>query len=151
MKHNTSLQERIEFYTKKAGEDDCWSWNGTVDQHGYAQLRYKYKLYRVSRLIVFGLVSSDKLALHRCNNANCCNPKHLFAGTYQDNNVDALRDRLRSGVTAPKFDYETAQHIRQSKESTAELSRKFAVGYTVIRDIRKGKTYTKDHTSKEQV
>ncbi len=88
----------------------------------------------------------DLHVLHRCDNPPCCNPAHLFVGTYADNNRDCRQKRRNrfgeshhsAKLTAPKV-----QAIRQLSAAGAlgtELAAHFGVtpqtiSYVVRRQI----------------
>lgn len=65
----------------------CLLWLGATTE-GYATIMYRNKLWSVPRLIL-GLKKGE-LALHKCDNRACIEPRHLYGGSYRDNMVDAL-------------------------------------------------------------
>lgn len=145
--HYLSLAERVALYTERRTAEDCWPWKGSTDQNGYAQLRWKGRLYRVSHF--FCRLVKNQIAMHRCNNPVCVNPAHIKAGTRTSNNVDALRDGLRKGLTAPKLTWEQARCIRHSDKSVGVLAHEFKVKPSVIYSIKAGRTYVIPHSEKE--
>ncbi len=76
----------------------CWNWTGCLVR-GYGQISINYKLQLVHRVIyqeLCGPIPEDKpCVLHHCDNPKCCNPKHLYAGTQQDN-INDREKRNRS-------------------------------------------------------
>lgn len=115
-----SIEER--FWAKvdqSAGPDACWPWMGGFNR---PSVRFKQK-HRAgeSRRPVFwynrdvGVVYAHRYALslhdgvpiydrigleasHRCGNYRCCNPRHLYWGTPEQNRVD----RYGPHVATPK-------------------------------------------------
>lgn len=84
-----------DFWAKvdRAGENDCWPWKEGLWQNGYGRFKLNYKSIRAHRyaleLVKGPPISVNLLALHECLDRRCCNPKHLYWGTHQDN----MRDR----------------------------------------------------------
>lgn len=83
-------------------ENDCWGWSGALSKEWqYAMIYYgpekpTMKAHRLSWMLHFGEIPEGKLVCHKCDNPRCCNPKHLFLGTYLDNNRDMVK-KLRHG------------------------------------------------------
>lgn len=142
------LEIRIQRKLIRRGPDECWEWKGSKDQYGYALINVEGRSVRVSRILA--KAKEGEVGMHSCNNGWCVNHKHCIAGTHQTNNVDALRDGLRTGVTAPKFTMEQAEAIRTEGLSVKDLADKYGVSYTVIYDILRYRTYRQDHSRKEQ-
>jgi len=104
-------------------ETKCWIWQGNTDRDGYGIKTIGRKQYRVSR-VVYELMNSDvtltidKFVCHTCDNPLCCNPKHLFLGTNNDNTQDKIkkgRARYLSGSDNPmaKLTQEQVEEIRR--------------------------------------
>ena len=81
----------------KAGNNDCWEWIGGKTEDGYGKFKLNKKNWTSHRYAWFltnGEIPKGMYVLHSCDNKPCVNPKHLRAGTAQDNMDDkALRGR----------------------------------------------------------
>jgi hypothetical protein len=76
------------------GDDECWMWQGTLHRQGYGMLRWDDKqtfAHRVAYALTNGPIPAGLIICHSCDVPGCCNPAHLFLGTYKDNSQD--RDR----------------------------------------------------------
>ncbi len=72
--------------------------------------------------------------LHRCDNAVCVNPEHLFEGTVQDNNNDRKsRGRYGKKLTPVLVQEMRSRHI--GGEGSRRLSRAFGVNRRTVLDI----------------
>ena len=88
---NLALRRRIT-------DSDCWLWTGQKDSHGYGTMMIRGVRHSVSRValhIFSGFDLNSPLDVcHRddlCNNRDCFNPEHLYAGTRQRNIVDSVK------------------------------------------------------------
>ena len=82
------------FWSKvKVGDkNECWPWTGTTRlPAGYGQMGFNHR-YSMTHILAFVLTKHDvapgMCVLHSCDNPPCCNPEHLWCGTYLDNNRD---------------------------------------------------------------
>lgn len=133
----TPQQFALRFWSKAiitANPDKCWIWTGTKTSHGYGVILIKNKRTIASRVaweLFYGAIPDGLLALHNCpdgDNPACCNPRHLFLGTQQDN----VRDMLNKGRQAPIE--QTVHHGEKhgmhklTAIQVAEIRQRFATG-----------------------
>jgi hypothetical protein len=113
--------------------DECWTWNGHKDKDNYGTFYVReYRTVRAHRFAYENYynitVGKDMLVCHRCDNASCCNPKHLFEGTIQDNVTDKMsKGRHGYGVNSRYNDKEvTAMRLLYScGMSTCSIAKRF--------------------------
>lgn len=82
------------------GGSDCWNWCGARNAFGYGRMTYKGRLqvaHRLSWIAFNGPIPEGLSVLHRCDNASCINPDHLWLGTYSDNLRDAWAKGRKKG------------------------------------------------------
>ena len=79
----------------------CWNWTGTQTPKGYGSLwidGHNVRAHRQAWIFAYGCIPAGMLVCHHCDKPGCCNPTHLFLGTYADNNGDAAsKGRMRYG------------------------------------------------------
>lgn len=143
--------------------DECLLWDGTLNKYGQGRVRTGLgkwhidpdrrqtgsKLMTVSRFAyeyVYGPLAAGMQVLHHCDRPNCINPFHLFAGTQQDNMLDAAAKRRlnlsKQGEKHPaaKLSDEDVEFIRNSTMSQIDLARMFSCDQSHVSRIKSGET-----------
>lgn len=96
-----SVEQRFnKFVVPSQCDQDCWRWKGTKYGMGYGQLsavingrKTAISAHRLSYTLYVGTIPTGLCVLHKCDNPECTNPKHLFLGTPGDN----VRDKHSKG------------------------------------------------------
>ncbi len=146
--HRLMNQVKINQYTK------CWEWYGALFR-GYGIITIKKKTHRVHRIIYkyfYGSIPKDKpFILHTCDNRQCCNPMHLYAGTSKDNAQDRLKRNPDSWPKTKrnigekhgrtKLTEKQVLEIRASKEKLRILAKRYNVGIAAISNIKTRRTW----------
>jgi hypothetical protein len=106
-----------------AGWGKCWPWNGARDRQGYGVLSLPgVQSIRAPRWLLGHLrgrpLGVGEMALHRCDNAWCVNPAHLYIGDVRDNTRDTIA-RSPGSVIARK---RAQTHCKNGHEYTAETT-----------------------------
>ncbi len=157
----THLQWLIE--ALKIETDSCQAWPFKKLPKGYGLIFIQGKSVYVHRLVLkmrFPDFDESLLALHRCDNPNCFNPRHLFQGSHSDNMQDMLQKnrqhRGRKWVTHQgpnanlqgeknansKLNDEAIRQIRAvSGQTQAEIGESFGVSQVLIGLIRNRKIW----------
>lgn len=143
------------------GEDECWEWKGFKNHDGYGRTWIKDRGYYAHR-VIFNLANPGKInlsapratdisgfVLHKCDNPPCCNPAHLYLGTYKDNTRDkAERSRFPDfgGDKGPRCKL-TMEQARQARELRAQghsarnLAIQFGISLPSMKSLLRGLSY----------
>jgi hypothetical protein len=144
------FEEKIIF---RVGE--CWPFIGCRGKTGYGRFNVSGAsrlAHRIAWIIFVGDIPDNLHVLHKCDNPACCNPKHLFIGTHQDN----MDDKIAKGHGSDNS-LENNPRANLSLEEVAEIRRmlligfsqrfianKFHVSRSAIAHIKAGNTWRQD-------
>lgn len=130
-------------------ENSCWEFAGCTDNYGYGRLTvpsHKGALaHRYAWFLTHGYWP-ELCVLHKCDNPPCCNPKHLFLGTKQDNAPDSIK---KGRWNAPKgeahhrakLSEKDVLQIRKDNRFQRILVVEYGISHTSINNIRQRKTW----------
>lgn len=132
------------FWSKVHKTDGCWEWTASCNAGGYGSFGIDRRTYLAHRLS-WGMANAkdpgEMLILHRCDNARCVRPEHLYIGTQAQNVADRdMRKRGRwvgrKGIsnTGAKLTDEKVRALRAARASGSsytDLSAAFGVNRMV--------------------
>jgi HNH endonuclease len=132
----------------RKNENGCWDWIGNTSAYNRGRMTIggrKMYAYHISYELHIGPIPTGMQINHTCDNPNCVNPEHLYAGTQSDNTRDAIRrgrwvnnstGRVRSHLSP-----DDVRAIRQqcASVSMTEVGKRFGISYTQVRRIVTGK------------
>lgn len=122
----------------------CWPWAGCVDRDGYGVLtndtRVQVRAHRVAYELAYGPIPSDKQVMHECDNPPCCNPKHLRAGTSDENNKDKAK-KLRASAKLTPDAVRQIRAMASAGHSVVSIAKHVGVSYGSIYPVLDGRTW----------
>jgi hypothetical protein len=97
-KDRTKEQVDADFWARVriTDADKCWNWSGAMAgikgfQYGCFDVGGVKNRANQYALKSFGMPRSNRaIACHKCDNPSCCNPAHLYWGSYRNNAMDAV-------------------------------------------------------------
>lgn len=140
---------RMEKRTKHKGPDDCWLWVSTLDSSGYGMLKVNGRYQKAHRL-AYEIRHQKKLGnlfcLHHCDTPACVNPKHLYAGTHEDNMRDKMERNPPRGSNNGNAKLTDADIVQIRKrlakgETGAAIARDYGMTRQAINQIRRGEKW----------
>lgn len=133
MTWNNSFKQREKTFDEKfwektgvRGEDDCWEWTASRNKKGYGNFYLSIgnsdSMHILAHRVAYMLSSDTQIpentmVCHSCDNPPCCNPKHLFLGSNQDN----MQDMVNKGRSAGQKGFKA--HLKLDKNKVAEIRR----------------------------
>lgn len=132
----------------------CWLWSGSVNTHGYGQIRDEHGRYttahRIGWMLQIGSIPKGKSVLHHCDVRRCVRVSHLFLGTQVENVADKVAKRRqargaghgRSKLTERDVRTITRRLRSGDYDTYASLGSEFHVSYYAISDIARGRSWS---------
>lgn len=143
----------LRFWRKvEKSESGCWEWVGSKWNNGYGRFmveKRRRKAHRISFLLRNGILPSDKIVCHKCDNPSCVNPDHLFLGTVDDNSKDMVsKGRSTHGERNGRSilresDVREIRSINPTSQQCRELASKFGCHPNAIKQVVKKETWTR--------
>ena len=132
------------FVVKKEG---CWSWKGVKKKklpYGCLTFRGNRNLtaHRVSYELHIGTIPEGMLVLHKCDNAECSNPDHLFLGTMLDNRADQI---AKGRAVVEKLNVDKVKEIKRmlSKGILHKvIAKHYGISLTTVWSIQTRRTWS---------
>lgn len=152
-----SLESRFWSKVDLHSDNECWEWQGAKSEEGYGNMAlpgpgpdYKHDgAHRVSWQIHNGPIPKGLCVLHKCDNASCVNPKHLFLGTKADNNADMRakgRQARGAQTNSTKLVDDDVIEIRRLREedklTLQRIADTFDIGLSTVGHIIRRETWT---------
>lgn len=154
-----SLIVRLLSKVKVNHKTGCWEWTGAIEKPRPRTLQYGWigvgttsvRAHRVAYQLAYGEIPAKMCVCHRCDNAICVNPEHLFLGTYKDNTQDMVRKKRRHSLvgeanTNAKLTESTVREIRRLRRSggleTTVIAKQFNLTPSHVRGILRGRTWS---------
>jgi hypothetical protein len=119
------MDEKFWRKVKRGEATDCWPWLGFKKSSGHGLTSYKSMPIHASRkawILTHGEIRNGLCVNHRCDNAECCNPAHMYLGSRADNMADHW------GVTPVEAIYEA----RKQGASLRECAERFGLHISTI-------------------
>lgn len=124
-------------YQVITSSNECYGWNGSYDAYGYGRVSINgkwLKAHRVSYEINKGEIPKGLIICHTCNNRECTNPNHLYAGTQKNNNDDTIKSGRRKykQFAIHVKDWNTVINMRSIGMSQSQIGMVFGVSQSAV-------------------
>ena len=126
----------------------CHQWTGGCScRYGTISIMNKtMKVHRLAWIIANNKeIPNDMCVCHHCDNPSCVNPKHLFLGTFADNNYDMMnKNRYKNGNAKLKEkDIKSIYNLYDKGRNYKAISKLFNIHETTFWRTVSGKLWKK--------
>lgn len=144
------IAERFWRHVDIRGPDDCWPWLASLYSNGYGQFHFSEHVNTLAHRMTYELTYGAEpigLCCHKCNNRKCCNPKHLYDGTYSQNTQQAVAETQMNQGQKQGSSVLTNDSVREMKlllkygHTRKEMMERYSVKYWTVRAIDDGMTW----------
>ena len=138
--YDEGIRSRFWNKVKRGRADECWPWTAAKIWAGYGRFylerRDGKKRYVTASRLAWELGNDCPIpeglhVLHKCDNPECCNPKHLELGTHAQN-MRQMHERGRAS-TDHGVRGEDASWSKITEEDARQIKRRLAQGEPVAR------------------
>jgi hypothetical protein len=147
-KARVSPAERFWSHVDRRSDDECWLWTASTRGRGYGAfvvcrdgVKRNIDAHRFSYMLHVGPIPDGLLVCHHCDTPRCVNPRHLFVGTYADNNRDKSikgrnpgnrTDRGRKPFALQGSDLAVARAMVAQGHTQRAVARRFGVSPAAV-------------------
>ena len=136
----------IRFWSKVdiRSQDECWLWIASLSHNGYGKFKlngHMQKAHRIAYIFAYGPILPEFLICHSCDNPACCNPRHLFHGSTQEN----INDRELKQRTFSKLTNDEVLRILKDDRVHSKIAQEYNISRSRVGKIKSGKSWRKFH------
>jgi hypothetical protein len=140
--------DRLWSQVDRRGPKDCWEWQAGPGSGTYCHTSFSphgaFLVHRIAYALGHKRAPGQLLVCHECDNPRCCNPDHLFLGTYAENSADMrAKGRAATGEDSPhaKITSSIVKAILASDEMQRILADHYGISQSAVSLIRLGKNW----------
>jgi len=121
-----------------------WLFGKNFGGYGQAILGNEHTAHRIAWLYPNYTIPKGMYILHSCDNPSCCNPKHLWLGTHQDN-MDDMKQKGRASKSKDKQksrrkisrekELEIIERYKTSNVTQKSLANEFGIALNHVRRL----------------
>lgn len=149
----TRLRARLKVFRGTLPVNACWPWGGNQNRQKYGLIWNKDAhsktslAHRVAFEAFHRPLQAGECVLHTCNNPSCCNPRHLRAGTREENAAQRDREGRATRGSSHHLTRLTESRVVELRaayvagSSTGALARQEGLSYKTIWKIVTRKTW----------
>lgn len=140
-RHMINTDRFKKYVDSSAGPDSCWPWQKAKDDRGYGRFHVgkSDNSTMLTHRIALGIETGEEpeAVCHQCDNPCCCNPKHLFPGTRNDNNKDMAAKGRHWAHIDPSRAAKGSRHgqAKLDEEDILFIRGKYSAGGITQRDL----------------